>query len=860
VEIFRRLWFLLNRRRFERAIAGEMEFHREMMEREGRTGFGNALRLREQARDAWGWVWLDHLLQDVRYAIRLLRSSPGFAIAAIAVLALGIGGNTAMFSLIHTALLKPLPFEDPERLVFARCTFSGRINPMVSAPDYYDYREQANCFDGFSAVLAGAPKTTVTGAGEPERAAFTYVAGDLFRTLGVAPAAGRWFTPGEGQPGGPPVVMLSGRFAGRRFSTPSAAVGTSLALDGRSYTVVGVMPVTFRFLHDVDVWLPMRRGEAAASVGRQFHNWLIAARLKPGVSLQSARLQVDVISKRLEQEYPASNINKALRLDPLQAALSERQKPRLLVLMAAVALVLLITCANVAGLLLARGSARRPELAMRAALGASRGRIASQLLVESLTLALFSGVLGVALAYWLSRLLPLAAGLSDNAPRGLDATVLLFALAVSLMAGVLSGIAPALRSSSHLLARDLAPGARTTTTKAGTSLRSTLVVAQVAVSLVLLVGAGLLIRSLARLAASDLGFDAERLLTGEIQLLPARYPQRNQRVRFFDGLREDLAAVPGVKAAGFISNLPLRNPGFDLPTWNTNDPPAKPADVRTSLRRLVLPGYFNAVGIPLLAGRDFSRDDRENSPLTMVISEQMARTLFPDRNPLGQRVSVDMFSPQPLVFEVIGVVGDARMNFVGDEARMAMYLSYYQFPEDTLRFAVRTDRRPEAISQSVRNLVRAHDRDIPVENLVSMESVISESLAPQRATTALLALFACVALLLASIGLYGVLAYSVSRRTHEIGVRVALGAQPRDVLRLVIRQGVVLTVIGVAAGVAGALGLTRFLADLLFGVLPTDLTTFLAVPPGLIAVALLATYIPARRAANVDPAVALRHE
>jgi putative ABC transport system permease protein len=823
---------------------------------------GGLDQIKEECRDMRRVNYIENFLQDVRYGLRQLRRNPGFTAVAALTLALGIGANTAMFSIIHATLLKPLPFRDPARLVLASATFGGTPNPMASAPDYYDYREQTDCFEGFSAVFPFPQKTTVTGGAEPARVSFTYVAYDLFRTLGVAPTAGRWFTPEESLAGRPPVVMVSERFAQRRFGAPHNAVGASLALEGKPYTVVGVMPATLRFLYDVDVWAPMRRGESWAGAPRQFHNWLIVARLKPGVSIESAQRQVDVISKRLEQQYPASNTSKALRLDPLQAALAGPQKPQLLVLMCAVGLVLLIACANVAGLLLARGLVRRVELAVRAALGASHARIAGQLLVESVTLALLSGVLGVALAFWLSRLLPLVTGLSDpgSASKGLDWPVLLFALGLSLLTGVLFGVAPALRASSLPLAQDLAAGARTTGAKVGTSLRGALVVGQVAVSLVLLVGAGLLIRSFVRLARTNLGFDVQHLLTGEIQLLEVQYPDPNQRIQFFDGLREDFAVIPGVKAVGFISQLPIRDPGNNVAAWDADHPPANSADQRTAYRRIVLPGYFDAVRIPLLSGRDLGKGDRENAPLTMVINQRMARTLFPDRNPLGQRVSVDMGGPQTAIFEVVGVVGDARIEAIGLDAPMTMYLSFYQFPQATLRFAIRTELHPESIAKTVRRLVAARNRDIPVENLVSMEETIGNSLAPQQVTTVALTLFAVVALLLACLGLYGVLAYSVSQRTHEIGLRVALGAERSDVLKLVVGQGFKLTLIGVGIGIVGAVAVTRLLAGLLYGVKPTDPLTFAAVSLLLTAVALLASYIPARRATKVDPMVALRYE
>jgi predicted permease len=873
---FWRLGGMFHKERRDRELAEELESHLQMhvadnlragmtpeeARRQALLKLGGMEQTKESYRDRRGLPLLETVVQDLRYGLRMLARNPGFTVVAVLTLGLGIGANTAMFSIIHAALLKPLPFRDPGGLVLASTTFGGTRNPMTSAPDYYDYREQTDCFEGFSAVLAFAQKTTMTGGGEPERVSFTYVAHDFFGTLGVAPAAGRWFTADEGQAGGPPVVMVSARLAQRRFGAPRNAVGTSLAIDGKPSSVVGVMPSTFRFLHDVDLWLPMRRGEAITRAPRQFHNWLIVGRLKPGVSLESAQRQVDVIARRLEQQYPASNTMKGLTLDPLQAALVGPQTPRLLVLMAAVGLVLLIACANVAGLLLARGSARRLELAVRAALGASRARIARQLLVESVTLALLSGVLGVALAFWLNRLLPLVTGLSDpgSAPKGLAWPVLLFALALSLLTGVLFGVAPALRASSLSLAEDLAPGSRATSGKVGTWLRGALVVGQVAVSLVLLVSAGLLIRSFARLAGTNLGLDVQHLLTGEIQLPQAQYTDPSKCIQFFDGLREDFSVIPGVRAAGFISQLPIRDPLNNIPAWDADHPPTDPADQRTAHRRTVLPGYFDAARIPLLSGRDFGKGDRENTPLTMVINELMARTLFGDRNPLGRRVSVDMGGPQPVTFEVVGVVGNARLDSVGRDAPMTMYLSYYQFPQTTLRFAIRTDQEPESIGQTVRRLVLARNHDIPVDNLVSMERLIGDSLAPQQVTAVTLTAFALIALLLASIGLYGVLAYSVSQRTHEIGVRMTLGATRGDVLRLVVGQGMILTAMGLGIGIMGALGLTRFLSSMLYGVQPKDPLTFASTSLLLTGVAVLACFIPARRATRVDPMVALRYE
>ena len=871
-----RLSASLRKQRSERELAEEFESHLAMQiadnlragmspeqaRREALLKSGGLETSKESCRERRGLPLVETLLRDFAYALRQVRRGPGFAAVVVLTLALGIGANTAMFSIVHAALLKPLPFRDPARLVLGRCTIGGVINPYVSTPDYYDYREQASDFGGFSAVLPFPQKTTVLGNAGAERATFLVVAHDLFETLAAAPAAGRWFSPEEGRPGAPNVVMVSTHFAQRWFSSPRNAVGASLRMDGELYQVVGVMPATFRFLDDVDAWVPIRRGESFAAAPRQAHMWVIVGRLKPGASIKGAQRQLDVISKRLERQYPASNTGQALQVDPLRAALTEQQTQPLSVLMAAVGLLLLIACANVAGLLLARGSARRQEILMRAALGASRVRLAGQLLVESMTLASLAGILGVALAFWLQRLLPVVVGLNDpgSAPRGMDWQVLLFALAISILTGVLFGVAPALRGSSSCLMQDLASGARTTDTKARVSLRSALVVGQVAVSLMLLIGAGLLIRSFVHLAGVDPGFETRHLLTGEVQLPPAQYTDQNRRIRFFDGLRENLAAIPGVKAVGFTSHLPLRDPLGDYPAWDSDRPPANPASRGTAHRRIVLPGYFDAVRIPLRAGRDLGTNDREHAPLAMVINQQMARTLFPDKDPLGRRVSVDMGGTQPTTFEVVGVVGDVRLNSVGDSAPPTMYLSYYQFPDTTLRFAIRTDQAPASITQSVRKLVLAHDRTVPVENLVSMENLISDSLVPQRTTSIALALFASVALVLACVGLYGVLAYSVSQRTHEIGVRMALGANRGEVLWLVLRQGMTLALAGLAVGMAISFELAHLLESMLFDVAPHDPATFVAVPALLAVVAALACAIPACRAARVDPMVALHYE
>jgi len=803
------------------------------------------------------------LLSDLRVAIRSALRQPGFAAVVVGTLALGIGANTAMFALIHAALLKPLPYKEPDRLVLARRTVAGSTRMWNSAPDYYDYREQTSGFETLAAAGSGSFLTTVTGGARPERVATAVVTYDLLPMLGVAPVAGRWFTSDEGKAGAPYVAMVSERLAERRFGGAQPAVGQALAITGVarsavSATIVGVLPATYRFLDEAEMWVPMRRGEGDGPQTRMFHNWVLVGRLKAGMSIDAVQRQVDVVARRLQQQYPATNKEKGLRLDPLQGALLQSQTPMLMVLMGAVGLVLLIACANVAGLLLARGVARRSELAVRAALGASRAHIISQLMVESLALALVSGAAGVVLAIWLQRLLPIAAGLADSGvvARGLEIQVLLFALAVSLVTGVISGVAPAMRASSLRLAEQLAPGTRATDSRGGARLRSVLVVCQVAVSLVLLICAGLLIRSFARLATIDLGFDTQNLLTTSIDL---PYADATTRIQFQTGLREDLAAIPGVRAVTIASHVPVRDPWGDPPMWAADHPPADSSQERTALARVVPPGYFKALGIPLRAGRDLSQADRMNTPRVMVINEVMARTLFPGENPLGKRVMVAN-DPAPLDFEVIGIVGDARVGAVGQEAYLTMYMSSDQAGMMDFNLLVRSRLAPEALTRAIQKLVAARDPNIAVGALVSMDSILGDSLLSRRVTAITLTAFSIIALLLASLGLYGVLAYYVTQRTHEIGVRMALGAGTRIVLGHVLSRSALMVVPGLVLGLLASVAGTRLIARFLYQVEPTDPLTFATLSVCLALVALASSVWPALRAARIDPVQALRGE
>ncbi len=549
---------------------------------------------------------LSTILSDLRMSARLALRQPGFTLVAVLTLSLGIGATTAMFALVHATLLKPLPYADPDRLVLARRTIGSRTVMWSSAPDYYDYREQAAGFDALARTSASVRRITVAGAERPERVSATLVSDDLFRMLGVAPIAGRSFTVEEATAGAPYVVMVSEGYARRRFGGADAAVGRSLAITGiarqtAAATIVGVMPAGFRFLDAVDLWGVIRRGENDGPETRQFHNWILVGRLAPGVSIEAAQGQVDVVSRRLQQLYPATNMTKGLQLDPLQAALFQPQTPRIVLLACAVALLLLIACANVAGLLLARGAARRSEFALRAALGASRARIACQLLIESLSLSAVAGLAGVALAVWLQRALPIATGLADSGvePPGLEWRILCVALLISVGTGIAAGLAPALRASARRPGSALAPGSRSTDSRGGTRLRSLLVAGQVTVTLVLLIGAGLLIRSFARLTQVDLGFDPHHVLTGQLSL---PYTDPGRAAGFFEGLRDDLRAIPGVTAVSFTSHVPVRDPAGDPPVWADGRPPVDASQMQSAALRYVLPGYLDTLRIPPRGG------------------------------------------------------------------------------------------------------------------------------------------------------------------------------------------------------------------------------------------------------------------
>lgn len=801
---------------------------------------------------------LGEMVQDARYAVRSLGKRPGLALAAVLTLALGIGANVAMFGVANLALFRALPFPESDRLVLGRTLWpNGGVGNTVSAPDYYDVRDGSTSFESMATITPFTVDVTITG-GDAQRVPGAWVAPGLLSTLGVAPGLGREFEPAEGEEGAEPAVIISGRLWRTRFGGDPSVIGSTVNIDGVPRTVVGVLPPDFALIVDADVWRPMvRSGDFAGA--RQFHNWLVVARLAPGVTLAQARAEVDAIMSGLAAAYPETNRDKGMLLTDMQEAVVENFRPTLLMLMGAIVLVLLIASGNVASLLLARGSTRRTEMAMRAALGAPRARLVRQLLTESALLGAAAGALGTLLAVVLQRSLVAATPLTSVGLEniGLQPEVLVFAIGLSMVTVLIFGLAPALSAARVDLAEELKSGSRAL---AGgrARFRGALVVTQVALSVVLLVGAGLLMRSFARLHGVDPGFDAEGLLVAEIGLPSTEY-DRDGHIRFYTDLLARARAIPGVEDAGLINRLPIRDQGGNVAAWDAENPPADASQQRLAYDRTVMPGYFAAMRIPIRYGRDFGGGDTEGAPPVIVINETMARTLFPDQDPLGRRLGVDR-GDRAGYYEIVGVVGDVQISGLAGEPPMVMYRPYGQHPLSNMRIAARVAGAPESIVGPLRAALRELDPNIPLAGVTTMGAVLSSSVSFRRTVTAALGLFAAVALVLASLGLYGVLAYHVAQRTHEIGLRMALGARTDDIFKMVLRRGFALVGLGLAIGVVAAAASARLIRQLLFQVQAGDPVTFVAVTLFFSVVALAACFIPARRAWRVDPMVAFRSE
>jgi predicted permease len=812
---------------------------------------------------------METLFKDVRHGIRSLLKHPGFTTIAVVTLALGIGANTAIFSVINAVLLRPLPYHEPDRLVtiWEEMPQRGMYEIPVSFANLRDWVDQTKTLDQISAYTF--TNLNLSGVGEPARLGAVRSSANLFSLVGAAPLLGRLFLPEEDKEGANRVVILGHALWQSRFGSDSAIIGRSLTLDNQKHTVVGVMPSGFQFpvgfgylgkvLNDpIDLYVPL--AATGKELGRGHYSFFAMGRLKPGITIDQARAEMTTIEGRLEQQYPDTNTGIGIKLVPTQEQTVKAIRPALLVLLGAVAFLLLIACANIANLMLARGASRQKELAIRAALGASRLRVVRLLLSESLMLSLAGGCLGLLLAVWGTNALVALA--PDNIPRlnevGVDARVFGFTLAVSLVTGIVFGLVPALHAAKPDLNEALKEGLRGSMGSAsGKRTRSVLVVVEVALSLVLIIGAGLMIKSFLRLQQMNIGFNPDHVLAVSVSLPSSRYPEDRQQVAFFQEALERLQSLPGIQSAGATTGLPLTLDihGSDFRIEGHPEPEAgKEMIINT---RSVSPGYFGTLGISLIKGRDFSDRDKSEAPAAAIINDELARIYFSGEDPIGKRIS---FDDRQSWISIVGIIGDVKQLGLDSSAKPEVYFPYLQVVAPEMSLVIRTSSNPLSLAAALKSQIQMIDKDLPIDDAKTMQQLLAESSSGRRFNMLLLSVFAAVALVLAIVGIYGVMSYTVARRTHEIGIRVAVGAQPLDVFRMVIGQGMKLAIIGVACGLAGAFGLTRLMTTMLFGVEPTDPATFVSIAVLLTGVTLVACYIPARRATKVDPLVALRYE
>lgn len=805
------------------------------------------------------------LIQDVRYGIRMLLKQPGFTLVAVITLALGIGANTAIFSVVNAVLLRPLPFPQSDQLVMVTLAnpLTGGDRVPLSEADFLDWRAQNQVFEDLAAYTDNW--FSLTGDGEPQRLRGAWVSAGFFSTLGAQPLVGRSFVAGEDAPGGAPLVILSQRLWEHRFGSDSNIAGKSITLNGRSRTVVGVMPNSFNFPPDderslpgeTDVWAvntltpTQRRGP--------YYLWGIG-RLKQGSSLAQAQSELNNIGLRIRHENPVTNADTTFAARSLKDAMVGDVRRMLFVLLGGVVFVLLIASVNVANLSLSRATSRGSEIAIRAALGASRGRIIRQLLTESILLAAAGGVLGVLLAWWGVDLL-LTIG-SDNLPRlrevTIDRRVLGFTMLISLLSGLLFGLVPAWQASRKRVSQGLQK-ARQGADGGWRRTRNLFVVTEVALSIVLLAGAGLMLNSFLRLRRVSPGFAPQNILTTQISLPLARYKETHQINSFYQQLIERVRNLPGVEAAGIGMSLPPNLLSISDTFTVEGAPPISGTSEPAAPVIFVSSGYFSALGVPLLAGRNFTETDRAGSTPVVIINETLARRYFPNQSPIGRRIKIGgPERPQNAWMEIVGVAGDVRYGGLDVAPEPAFYQHYLQVPWSFTYVVLRSSSDPRPLADSIRNAVWSLDKDLPVANIKTMEELLSESVARPRFRTFAFLVLGSLALMLAMTGIYGVMSYLVTQRTREIGIRVALGAQRRSVLSLIIRQGMILAIIGVVIGLCAALALTRLMTTLLYGVEPTDPLTFSAITLLLLAVSLAACWVPARRATKVDPLVALK--
>jgi len=816
-----------------------------------------------------------NLLQDIRYSVRALKRTPAFTAASVIVLALGIGASTSIFTVVNAVLLRPLPYLESDRLVMLwetnpRFKIAGDALP-VTPGSFMDWREENSSFDQVAAF--GSSQLNLSGGGEPERVACATVSANFFELMRVAPRLGRAFTGDDEKAGASRVAVISYALWQRRLAGAADAIGKTLTLDGESYSIAGVAPEGFQFPRagelpystgvttNTDVWKPVTLTDEFISRKRANHQLSVLARLKTGVALDQARTDMKAIAARAEQNI-ADSKGIGVRLVPLAEQVVGNVRTGLLVLAGAIGLVMLIACANVANLMLARAAARTKEIAIRAALGASRFRIVRHLATEAMLVGLAGGLAGLLLS--LSGVKGLVALAGSNLPRtneiAVDFRVVAVTFGMALLSSVLFGLLPAIGASKVNLSQSLKQGTTTSGTFHRNRLRGALVVAEIAISLVLLIGSGLMIKSLARVLAVDPGFKPDNTLTLRIALAGSKYPNASQQIAFFQDVNRRVAAIPGMQSAGLISAAPLGGGlyagGFSIESQAA----ASDAQDQTADRRMISPEYFNALGVPLIEGRAFSDRDDQNSLGVAIVSESLARRFLPNEDAIGKRIKLGGRDSTRPWLSIVGVAGDVRDTALESDARPCVYVPYPQFAGSSMTLVARSAVDPKSLVTAIREEVWAVDKDQPITDVKTMSAYVADSVAPRRSNAILLGAFAAVALVLASVGVYGVIAYSVTRRVREIGIRIALGAESGDVIKLIVGRGLALVIAGVVIGLAGALALTRVMSSLLYGVKPTDPVAFTFVTLLLIGVSVLASYIPARRATKIDPMGALRNE
>ncbi len=811
---------------------------------------------------------METLLQDLRFGLRTLTKSPGFAVVALLTLALGIGANSAIFSVINAILLRPLAYKNPEQLVLINHNYQKiSLKASVSAFGFAHYRDNAKSFESLTAVTGWA--ANLTGEGEPERLTGQTVSANFFELLGANAAMGRTFAVGEDSEGKNRVVVLSHGFWQRRFGGDQNILNKTLSLNGENYTVVGVMPPSFQYGREigmiVDLWSPIvftPQQLSSNSITNEFLS--VIGRLRAGVSQQQAQAEMHNIAANLRQQYMqgADATNWDLLLTSFREQVVGDISTMLWIVMLVVGFVLLIACANVANLLLARAAARQKEIAVRTALGARRWRIIRQLLTESLLLSVVGGAFGLLIGYWGVK--ALVALNEDRIPRAheisLDWKVLLFTFGVSIVTGILFGIVPAIQTTKTDLHETLKEGGRNAAATTKQWIRSSLVVVEIALALAVLVGAGLLVKSFLHVQQVNPGFNPEGMLTMHLSLPMTKYSEAPQRANFYKQIINDVRTLPGVQSVGAVSVLPLsgggssgsfRIEGRDVPPGQSSPHGARWA---------ATPDYFKTMGIPLIRGRYFEERDTSEALPVAIIDQSLAQKYWPNEDPLGKRIVFEGTRENPLWREIVGIVGHVKHTDLEGESRAQYYIPHQQRPQPNMALVIRTPNDPNALAGSVRGIIKSVDSDLPVFRVRTMDQFVADSMTQRKFALLLICVFACLALLLSAIGLYGVMAYSVTQRTHELGLRMALGAQASDVLKLVVKQGMLLAVVGLGLGVVGAIFLSRLMKTMLFNVSATDPLVFVAIALTLAAVALLACFVPARRATKVDPMVALRYE